>query len=61
MSDRKERTWPASLCADPNDSALWNVRGLDGVVVFAPGVPSRRIAQQACDALNQHFDWGRDA
>ena len=56
----KDRTWPASVCVDPTDASLWNVRGIDGIVAFTPGVPSRRIAQQACNAINAHFDHGRD-
>lgn len=55
---QKKRTWPASVCQDPQDNALWNVRGIDGFVVFYPGVPSRRIAQQAYEAINEHFDHG---
>lgn len=57
----KVRTWPASVCADPEDPALWNVRGIDGLCAFNPGVPSRRIAVQAWEAINEHFDHGYGA
>lgn len=57
MSDRKERTWPASVCVDPQDAKRWNVRALDGFIVFYPGV-SKGIAEQARDAINEHYDFG---
>lgn len=55
----KERTWPASVCVDPEDVTLWNVRAIDGLCVFKPGV-SRAVAKQACEAINEHFDHGGD-
>lgn len=60
MSDSKTRTWPASLCEDPTDPRVFNVRKMDGFCVFTPGVP-RGIARQACEAINQHYDWGTEA
>lgn len=60
MSDFKERTWPASVCRDPQDERLWNVRALDGFVVFSPGV-SKAIAEQARDGMNEHYDFGAAA
>lgn len=56
----KVRTWPASVCVDPDEPSLWNVRAIDGLCVFKPGV-SQGIAKQACDAINEAFDHGRDA
>lgn len=58
MTD-KPRTWPAALCVDLHDERLFNIRQLDGMPVFRPGV-ERRIAQQAWEAINQHFDWGKE-
>lgn len=59
MTD-KERTWPASVCVDPETETLHNARAIDGHCVFKPGV-SKGIARQACEATNQHFDHGRRA
>jgi hypothetical protein len=58
MTDKKIRTWPCSVCRDPTNNDLWNVRKLDSYVTFNPGV-IKDIAQQACDAMNDSFDWGR--
>lgn len=55
----KERTWPYTICVDPTDRSLFNVTGLNCVVIFTPGV-ERRIAKQAYDALNTAFDWARE-
>lgn len=61
MADQvKVRTWPASVCIDPTDKRLWNVRAIDGFVVFKPGLESREIAVQAWEAVNAHFDYGKD-
>ena len=60
MSESKTRTWPASVCEDPADPRVFNVRKMDGVVVFTPGV-ERRVARQACEAINLHYDWGQEA
>lgn len=57
MSDEKERTWPASVCRDPQDERLWNVRAIDGYVVFYPGV-TKHVAEQARNAINEHYDHG---
>lgn len=53
----KDRTWPANVCTDPENDKLWNVRAIDGFVVFGPGV-SKVVAEQACAAINEHFDLG---
>lgn len=59
MTD-KPRTFPASVCADPTVKALFNVRGITGYVVFAKPV-NRETAQDAADAINAHYDHGKNA
>jgi hypothetical protein len=57
----KERTWPASVCQDPTHPTLWNVRGIDGIAVFTPGLETKSLARQACAGINAHFDHGAKA
>lgn len=57
----KTRTYPASVCTDPNIHTLWNVRQLDGTLVFQKGPVTKYDAEQACAAINEAYDQGRDA
>lgn len=51
------RTWPFSVCPPDNVATpgRHNVRKPNGIVVFSEGVDAR-TAQEACYALNEHWD-----
>lgn len=58
----KERTWPYAVVPQPDSTFAgdWNVRKLNGALLFTGAVPKRQ-AIDACAALNEAFDWGREA
>lgn len=56
----KERTWPYAVVPDKVWPGMAAVRKLNGDVLDMPPM-SKGDARRFCDALNEAFDWGRDA
>ena len=56
----KERTWPYAVLPDAKWPGMAIVRKLNGDVLNLPPM-TRPDARKFCDALNEAFDWGREA
>lgn len=59
----KERTWPYAMVEHPGTnpaSGQFNIRLIDGVVLFAEPQRNRALVQHITHALNEAFDHGRE-